>query len=89
MNNINNFRTPIELINNNKNLDKNIIDNLQLFDNEFNEYYNNLININNYDDDNNIIDNSNIIPKYNFDLSNNNYLYNHIFNLIIFCKIIM
>lgn len=72
------FKLPIELINNNKNLDKNIIDNLQLYDNEFNEYYNNLINITNLPEDE-ITDISKILQEYNFDISNTNYLYNEIF----------
>ena len=77
MNNINTFKLPIELINN-KNLDKNIIDNLQLYDNEFNEYYNNLIN-NSYNNKDEIINISNIVFEDNFDTSNSNYLYNEIF----------
>lgn len=72
------FKLPIELITNNKGLDKNIIDNLQLYDNKFNEYYNDLINIDNLDNDE-IIDISKILPEYNFDISNTNYLYNEIF----------
>ena len=72
------FKLPIELTDNNKILDQNIVDNLQLYDNKFNEKYNNLLNINN-SDDNDIPDISNIMSEFDVDISNSNYLYNEIF----------